>query len=249
MSYLTPLYALSKRNLILRYKHSFLGFLWGFLKPLLYLLIFLIVFGSQFTSTNDHILYITSGIIFWFFFANATTQGTHSIVQAAGLIKSIKLPTHFFPLAEIVSEFINLFMALAVYFCLMPAFGLQFNVHFFWLVPIVIVFAWFTYSVTLLLSCLHVNYRDVGLLWTTLQPALFYLTPIAFTEEHIPIRFMFIIKLNPFYYFIKLFRAPLYFHTAPNLLLFAKLAMATTLFWFIVNLLFKRMKNQFITSI
>lgn len=249
MAYLTPLYALSKRNLIMRYKHSLLGFLWGFIKPLLYLLIFLIVFGSQFASTSDHILYITSGIIFWFFFANATTQGTHSIVQSAGLIKSVKLPVHFFPMAETLSELLNLVMALVVYFLLMPAFGLQFNWHFFWLLPILLVFAWFTYAVTLLLSCLHVYYRDVGLLWNTLQPALFYLTPIAFTEEHIPVRFMFIIRLNPFYYFIKLFRAPLYYHTAPDLVLFLKLSFATLLFWFVVQKLFSSMKNQFITSI
>ncbi|MBK7040778.1 MAG: ABC transporter permease [Bacteroidetes bacterium] len=79
---LNQLYALSKRNIILRYKHTLIGFLWGFIKPLMYLLIFIVIFSAQFSSVKNYVLYATSGILFWFFFSNIVSQGIQSIIQA-----------------------------------------------------------------------------------------------------------------------------------------------------------------------
>ena len=124
MQHLNQLYALSKRNIIVRYKHSIIGFLWGFFKPLLYLLIFIVIFSSQFSSTSNQVLYITSGILFWFFFSNATSQGVNSIVQSSGLIKSVYIPALFFPLSEVIAEVFNVLLALVVYFVVMHWFGM-----------------------------------------------------------------------------------------------------------------------------
>lgn len=104
MQHLNQLYALTKRNIIVRYKHSVIGFFWGFFKPLLYLLIFIVIFSSQFSSVSNQVLYITSGILFWFFFSNCTSQGVQSIIQSSKLIKSVYIPSIFFPLAEVLGE-------------------------------------------------------------------------------------------------------------------------------------------------
>ncbi|MBK8685994.1 MAG: hypothetical protein IPN26_14030 [Bacteroidetes bacterium] len=85
-----------------------MGFIWGFIKPLLYLFIFIIIFSAQFTSISNYVLYTTSGLIFWFFFANMTSQGAYSIIASSGIIKSLKLQTILFPLAEGMSELFNL---------------------------------------------------------------------------------------------------------------------------------------------
>ena len=249
MQHLNQLYALSKRNIIVRYKHSFIGFLWGFLKPLLYLLIFIVIFSSQFSSTSNHVLYITSGILFWFFFSNCTSQGVQSIITASGLLKSVYIPAMFFPLAEVISELFNVLLALTVYFIIMHWFGMVYSIHLIWVLPTLILFGVFTFGITLILSALNVFYRDVGILWTTILPAIFYLTPIAYSETLIPGKFSFVIKVNPIYYFIKLFRFPLYEAKAPDLLLFGQCFLITLLSASIGLFLFNRMKNQFITAI
>ena len=158
----------------------------------------------KFTSTSNQVLYITSGILFWFFFSNCTSQGVQSIVQASGLLKSVYIPAIFFPLAEVIGELFNVLLALSVYFAIMHWFGMVYTLQLFWVLPILFLFAIFSFSVTLILSALNVFYRDVGILWNTIQPAIFYLTPIAYTESLIPQRFSFVIKANPIYYFIKL---------------------------------------------
>lgn len=249
MQYLIQLYALSKRNIILRYKHSLLGFLWGFLKPLLYLLIFTVIFSSQFSSVSHYVLYATSGIIFWFFFSNITAQSMQSIIQSSGIIKSIKVPAILFPLSECLSEFFNLIPALIVYFFLMHWFGMQYSLSLFWLFPAILLFGLFSLSVGLLLSALNVYFRDTAILWNTIQPAIFYLTPIAYTESLIPTKFSFVIRYNPVYFFIRLIRKPIYESASPawnDWLYCILIAMAAFSFSYLV---FHRLKNQFITAI
>ena len=249
MQSINQLYALSKRNVILRYKHSLIGFLWGFIKPMLYLFIFIIIFSSQFSSINHYVLYATSGILFWFYFSNIVSQGVQSIVQAAGIIKSVQVEPLLFPLAEVFTELFNLVLALLIYFIIMPWFGLQFSIYMLWLIPILILFSIFSFSVALLLSALNVYFRDVSILWNTIQPAIFYLTPIAYTEDLIPQKFALVIKLNPIYYFIKLFRYPLYSSSSPDSYLFGICTCISLGSLIISYFLFQRLKNQFITSI
>src|ERR1700743_2730072 len=110
MQNLSRIYALSKRNVILRYKSSLIGFFWGFFKPLLYLFIFIVIFSSQFASVNNYVLYATSGLIFWFFFANVTNQSIANIIGSAGIIKSLNIPSIFFPLSDMISELFNLML-------------------------------------------------------------------------------------------------------------------------------------------
>ena len=249
MQTLKQLYALSKRNVVIRYKHSLVGFFWGFIKPLIYLLIFIVIFSSQFTSTGNYVLYATSGILFWFFFSNITSQGIQSIIQSAGILKSVSVPAILFPIAEVIGELFNLFLALVVYFILMHWFGIVYSFTLFWILPILILFSVFTLSITLVLASLNVFFRDFGILWNSIQPAIFYLTPIAYTENLIPNRFSFIIRLNPIYYFIKLFRYPLYLSQNPDMHLLLKCTIITAISFVCSLFIFNKLKNQFITAI
>ncbi len=249
MRFFHQLYALSKRNVILRYKHSLIGFLWGFIKPLLYLFIFIVIFSAQFSSMKNYVLYTTSGILFWFFFSNIVSQGVQSIVQSAGIIKSVKLDVLLFPLAEVLTELFNLSLALLIYFAVMHWFGLQYSFHLIWLLPLLIIFSIFTLGITILLAALHVYFRDVGILWNTIQPAIFYLTPIAYNESLIPKRFAAVIQYNPIYPFIKLFRYPLYENIAPPGSLLINCCIISLVSFALGLFVFNRLKNQFITAI
>ena len=249
MQFLNQLYALSKRNVLLRYKHSLIGFLWGFIKPIIYLLIFIVIFSSQFTSVSNYVLYATSGILVWFFFSNIVSQGIQSIIQSSGIIKSIRLNTLLFPLAEVFSELFNLMLALLVYFIIMHWFGIQYTIHLLWLIPGLLLFSIFSFSVCLILAALNVYFRDIGILWNTIQPAIFYLTPIAYTEELIPAKFAFVIQWNPIYLYIKLFRFPIYHSQAPDVHLLLQCSIISAVALLISVFLFNRLKNQFITAI
>lgn len=249
MQTITKLYALSKRNVILRYKNSIIGFFWGFIKPLLYLLIFIVVFSSQFSSTKNYVLYATSGLIGWFFFSNVTAQSIAAIVNSAGLIKSVKLPVILFPFSELVSELFNFLLTIFVFLIVMYWFGITYSIQLFALIPAALLFAAFSLGVILCLSALNVFFRDIGILWNTLLPALFYLTPIAYPEKLIPEKFKLVITINPIYQFIRCFRTILYESSLPAREIWVQCGVLSGASLIVGLLVFNRLKNQFISTI
>ncbi len=249
MQDINRIYALSKRNVILRYKNSLVGFFWGFIKPLIYLLIFMVMFSQSFPSMDHYILFVTSGLILWFFFSNVTSQSVGSVAGSAGLLKSLNIPAYFFPLSEMISELFNLLLTIIVFLVLMNWFGIVYSYKLLFAIPALLLFAIFAYGLNLLLSSINVFFRDVGILWGTIQPALFYLTPIAYPETMIPEKYKLVIKSNPIYYFIKLGRTIFHENVVPpmhawNVCIFIAFTML------IIGLVvFNRLKNQFISAI
>ena len=225
------------------------GFFWGFIKPLLYLLIFIIIFSSQFPSVNNYILYATSGLIFWFFFSNVTNQAIGTIVGSAGLIKSLNIPVIFFPVSEMLSELFNFLLTLIVFLVIMYWFGISYNYRLFLIIPCAILFSIFSLGVILMLSSLNVFFRDINIIWGTVQPALFYLTPIAYPESMIPAHYRMIIKCNPIYYFIKLGRSIFNDPVAPSSRLWIYCTIITAVMYIIGAFVFNKLKNQFISTI
>ena len=232
----------------MRYKNSIAGFLWGFLKPLLYLLILIVVF-SQISNINNFVLYATSGLIFWFFFANVTNQSIASIISSTGIIKSINIPVIYFPLSETISELFNLAITLIVFFIIMHWFGIVYSFKLFLIIPCAALFAIFSFGLTMILCSLNVFFRDVGILWTTIQPALFYLTPIAYPKEVITKHYPLIVKCNPVYYFIEMERMLIHENRYPPLKLWAESTIIAVGMFVIGYLVFNKLKQQFISAI
>ncbi|WP_345078854.1 ABC transporter permease [Nemorincola caseinilytica] len=248
MQNIDRIYALSKRNVILRYKNSFAGFLWGFFKPLLYLLIFTVIFKQR-SGIDNYVLYATSGLIFWFFFSNSTSQSVSSIIGSAGLLKALNIPSYFFPLSEVLGELFNLLLTLIVFLIIMHWGGLVYDLRLLLIVPCVAMFAIFVYGLNLLLCSMNVFFRDIGIIWGTIQPALFFLTPIAIPETDIPTEYRTIIVNNPIYFFIRLGRGIFYNPEPPSSQLWISCAIIALSMFLVGQFVFNRLKNQFISAI
>lgn len=249
MQNITRIYALSKRNVTLRYKNSIMGFFWGFFKPLLYLLIFVVIFSKGFPDTKNYVLYATSGLLLWFFFSNVTNQSVGSIVGSSGLLKALDIPPIFYPLSEMISELFNLSLSLIVFLILMKWFGIVYSFKLLLIIPCMLLFGIFTLGLNFLLSSLNVFFRDVGIIWTTVQPAIFYLTPIPYPENMIPATYKFVIDYNPIYAFIKLGRYIFYYNEPTPLWLWTKCCILAVVMFCIGFFVFNKLKNQFISAI
>ena len=249
MQNITRIYALSKRNVILRYKNSLVGFFWGFFKPLLYLLIFIVVFSKQFSTIDHYTLYATSGLVFWFFFSNIVNQSIGSIISSTGIIKSINVPVIFFPLSETISELFNLSLTFIIFFIVMYWFGIEYSFRLFLIIPVIILFSVFAFGVAMILCSLNVFFRDVGILWTTIQPALFYLTPIAYPKEVLTKFHPLILKLNPIYYFIDAERMIVHQGYCPPMRLWLECVAIAAIMFMVGYFVFSKLKQQFIAAI
>jgi len=189
------------------------------------------------------------GSSYGFFFSNVTSQSVGNIVGSAGLIKSLNIPSIFFPLSEMLSELFNLMLTLVVFLILMNWFGIVYSAKLLLIIPFTLLFALFTFGLNLLLCSLNVFFRDVGIIWSTVQPAIFYLTPIAYPESIIAEKYKLIIKCNPIYYFIKLGRSIFYDPVAPSMHLWTTCGIIAVTMYITGQFVFNRLKNQFISAI
>jgi len=75
---------LTRKELKVKYKNSVLGFLWSLLNPLLYLIVYYVVF-QYFLKTSIPVfaVFLLAGLLPWTFFSNAMAGGTTSIVGNA----------------------------------------------------------------------------------------------------------------------------------------------------------------------
>jgi len=206
-TYYETVYVVSIKNLKLRYRNSMLGFLWTLINPLFMLAIFVFVFKQVINNVDNYPLYVLSGLIFWNFFSSSSNQILNKIIESGGILKSVNIPPIIFPLSALISNLINFLLTLIPFLLLMFYFGFRPSLVTLLIIPALILFVLFTFSVSLILSCFNVYFRDIEMFWTTITPALFYATPVVYEA---PKNMNWFMVLNPFAHFIELIRDILY---------------------------------------
>jgi ABC-2 type transport system permease protein len=242
-------YTIALKNIKVKYKNSLLGYMWSLLHPLAYLIIFIFVFSQAFANVERYPLYALVGLVFWTYFNNSMNQIIQSIINNASIIKTIALPNILFPLSAAFAELVTMLLSLIPFFALMLFFGLQITWHTALIFPAIIVYAIFTIGIGTFMGTFNVFFRDIGILWNTLSPALFYFTPIAYLSNLIPDKYQVFVQANPLFHFMTLFRDILFYNRMPSvqtLLITFILAVVT----FVLGLfVFNRYKRGFVSNL
>jgi ABC-2 type transport system permease protein len=214
----TPLLlALAWKNVRLRYKSSLLGFVWTILNPLLFLGIFLLIFSQAFPQVPNYPVFALTGLVFWTFFSTVSGHMLGALVENANVLKSLAVPPLAFPLGQLLAGLFNLALSFIPLAFILAWFGWRPTPAHLLILPATALFALFIFGTGLGLCALNVYFRDIGLLWSALLPAFFYLTPIAYPPELVPDRLRWIAELNPLYHFIALVRSIIVDGVRPSL--------------------------------
>jgi len=199
------------RDIKVRYKRSVLGFVWVMLNPLLMMLVMSMVFSGLFkVSTPNYTSYLLSGIILWNFFSQSTTTAVVSLISNSVLIKKIYIPKAVFPLSVVLSAVVNFLFSLVPLLLIIYLTGGFLSSRIYLLPVILVLVALFSFGIALLLSTLTVFFHDTIYIYDVLLMIWMYMTPIFYPESIIPQKFSFILHLNPFYYYVAVFRGALY---------------------------------------
>ena len=102
------------RDLKVKYRRSFLGYVWSILNPLLMMLLQTLVFSYMFRFQIENFpLYLICGNTLFNFFNESTNMGMGSVLGNSSLIKKVYVPKFIFPISRVVSSFVNLLFSLA----------------------------------------------------------------------------------------------------------------------------------------
>lgn len=220
---------LTVRELKVRYKRSALGFLWTLLNPLLMMAIFTVIFTRVFVSPVPWFpIYFLSGYLPFAFFQASAQVGTGSIIGNANLVKKVYFPRAVLPISVVLSQAVHLVLGLSV-LLVAETIIFKWDQRFDWwwylptLVFAVVILAVFTTGFTLLLAAANTYLRDIQEFMNVAFLLWFYVTPVVYAPWQLspdpaaPSKLELLIKLNPLYWFVALFRSALYEPQMPGL--------------------------------
>ncbi len=242
---------LVSRDLKLKYRRSFLGYVWSVLNPLLIMIVMTIVFSTMFhKSIHNFPVYLLTGRTLFEFMTTSTNAAMRSIIANASLIKKTYVPKYIFTLAKVTSCLVDFVLSLGALLIVMIATRAPFTPYFF-LFPLVIIQIYiFCLGLGLFLAQANVFFRDMQYIYKAVTTAWMYLSAIFYPITSLPERLQSFIKTyNPLYYYIQQFRDFIYEGqmTEPRVFLMGWVIAFVTLAIGIVT--FRRSQDRFILYI
>jgi lipopolysaccharide transport system permease protein len=170
------------KQVIVRYKQSYLGLAWTVIKPFSLMLVFTLLnsfVGISHGSIPYPVLSFTA-LIPWVFFQESISEGINSLVVNAQLIKKIYFPREVFPFTGVITKLMEFFINSMVLAALMAYFHVATSGTILWVAPLLIYTILASLAVALAGAALNVFYRDVGAMLPILLQLIMYASPVIY---------------------------------------------------------------------
>ena len=206
------------KEIKLKYRRSFLGYLWSVLNPLMIMIVMTIVFSAMFKRNIENFpVYLFCGQLLFNFMRQATQQSASSIFRNSALLKKAYVPKYIFTLAKVTSSALDMvfsFGALLIVMIVTRSGFSWYNLLF----PMVILQLYvFSVGLGLFLAQASVFFKDVEFIYNAVTTAWMYLTPIFYPIESLPQAVANAIqKFNPMYFYVAQFRDLIYTGQLPG---------------------------------
>ena len=152
LNYRHLIFQLVRRDILTRYRRSFLGVAWTMLSPLGIMLVLSFVFSQLFVGqTRGYPAYILCNFMAWNFFSQSTTSAMNSLVWGGGLLQRIYLPRASFGISAIGSGMVNLVLAFIPMVIVMVITGVPVRITAIFLPISLLLLACFTLGLGLLI--------------------------------------------------------------------------------------------------
>ena len=173
---------LTRKQLKVKYKNSVLGFLWSLLNPLMYLVVFSLVFGIiSKVKVPYYGIFFLAGLLAWNLFSTGLGEGTSSIVANAQLVTKVWFPRESLVIASILAALVHFWLQSIVLITALLVFQRSPDYKYF---PIffmaLIVLLVFATALAIALSAINVYLRDTQHLLEVILLAWFWGSAIAY---------------------------------------------------------------------
>lgn len=235
------------KDLKLKYRDSTFGFLWSLANPLLVISVYSFVFGHLIRVGVDRFPYfLMIGILAWNFFAQSLMMSTGAILDNGNLIRKVAVPMEVFPVATVLFNLAQYFLALIVLFPLaFVFFGVLPSWSWLAFFPILVLHVLFTLGACFAVATATVFYRDVRHFTEILLMLLFWLTPIIYDIRSITPSLQSVIYLNPISFFTLGYQNVFYHNVYPSFTELVTLVGLAILMLSLGYAFFLRLKTRF----
>jgi len=173
----------------LRYTQSVLGYLWSLIKPAMIFAITFFIFVDLFKindGTQFYGIQLLLGIVIWTFFSECTGASMQAIAGSAGLIRKAYFPRSILVIAASLSSLFTFLINLVIVFLIAVALHqINLSLRLIAVVPLLVELYLLALGISLFLSALFVQFRDIGHLWDVLMQLLFYGSGVMFSLTYV----------------------------------------------------------------
>lgn len=214
------------REILGRYRGSYLGLLWAFVVPLATVAVFSFVFGTIFNARWTAIglegdrsafaLPMFAGLLVHMFVADCATRAPGLIVGNANFVKRVVFPLEALCSASVLAALFHAAIGFIVLLVWGLLTGVQPTLHYLWVPLIWAPLVAFALGLSLFLSALGVFLRDITQFMGLAMTGLMFLAPIMYPLEAIPKDYIWLMYVNPLTPFIELTRDAAILGQSPN---------------------------------
>ncbi|AFJ46549.1 ABC transporter permease [Shimwellia blattae] len=190
---------ITNKELKVRYKSSFFGYLWSIANPLLFAMIYYFIFKLVMrVQIPNYTVFLITGLFPWQWFASSATNSLFSFIANAQIIKKTVFPRSVIPLSNVMMEGLHFLCTIPVIIVFLYVYDMSPSFDWLWGVPLIAIGQIiFTFGVSLIFSTLNLFFRDLERFVSLGIMLMFYCTPILYASDMIPESYGWIITYNP----------------------------------------------------
>jgi lipopolysaccharide transport system permease protein len=186
--------ALTRRDIVGRYRGSFLGVFWSFVNPLLMLGVYTfalgVVLGARWTkgsdSHMDFAVILFSGMLVFNLFAECVNRASSLVLSNPSYVKKVVFPLEILPVVSFCSSLFHMVVSLSVW-VLFYLIGFGVPSPAILLLPVVMLpLVLFTIGISWILASLGVYLRDVGHMVSSMTLMLMFLSAVFYPIDSLP---------------------------------------------------------------
>lgn len=242
-----------RRDVEGRYRGSMGDRIWTIAQPLLQMLIYWFVFGlilkSRFKDNPDPFAFVLNflcGMLPWLAFSEAVGRAPNLISESRNLVKKLVFPVEILPVNLVVTALITEVLALGIYLFFVRAAVRWVPETGLWVPVLMIPQALLTAGVCWAWSAIGLYFRDLAQINGFLLTLLFFLTPICYSEDLLPLGIRAILQKSPLYKLVALYRYVLVDIRSPDWGLYLQLFAISLIVFYAGYALFRRMRRTFV---
>ena len=213
------IWKLARNDFKKRYAGSTMGRVWAFIQPIVTVGMYYCIFGIIFPARAQlaasgvkapYVVWLTAGLIPWFYFSEAIGGGTSALIEYNYLVKKVVFKISILPIIKVIeATFIHAFFVLLL---LVLYFVFHFSPSLYLIQLIYYSFCMFFLALAISYStcAIVVFFRDLSQIIGILLQVGMWATPIMWEIGVIPEKYRIIFKLNPVFYIINGYRSALF---------------------------------------
>lgn len=193
-------YFLAWRDILVRYKQTFIGIAWALIRPFLTMIVFTVVFGNIAKLPSEGVPYpilVFSAMLPWQFFSNSLSECSNSLITNSNLISKIYFPRLIVPTSAVVVSFVDFMISGIILLGLMA----WYNFVPSWRILTLPLFIGIAFAASmgagLWLASLNVQYRDFRFIVPFIVQFGLYISPVGFSSSVVPEQWRLLYSLNP----------------------------------------------------